>query len=190
MSIQVSFQKPTLQAIIAPLRNARLFLPPRKAPQQFKTLSLTTSLLNPCTLHSCMQKGSSKADMPTSSAAAPPLPTQLLCKHTQHTHTAELNSTETKEIRCCWQPQSHHLRKRQWSCFYDVQGTGKSVKTDRSVEKMGCSFRIKHLLGCLHYFPSIPSITSYSNTYWLAVSVCHLAVWQIIDTTTNKTSYK
>lgn len=26
-------------------------------PQQFKTLSLTTSLLNPCTLHSCMQKG-------------------------------------------------------------------------------------------------------------------------------------
>jgi len=33
-----------------------------------------------------MQKGSSKADMPTSSAAAPPLPTQLLCKHT-HTHT-------------------------------------------------------------------------------------------------------
>lgn len=97
----------------------------------------------------------SAADMPTSSAAVPPLPTQLLCKHTQHTHTAELNSAQTKEIRCCWQPQSHHLRKRQRSCFYDV-GNRLSSDEDRSMEKTDCSFWIKHLLGFLHYYPSIP----------------------------------
>ncbi len=69
--------------------------------------------------------GSILREMPTSTAAAPPLPTWLLCTHTHthtHTHKTRLKWAETKEIRCCWQPQSHHLRKRHWSCLYDVRG--------------------------------------------------------------------
>ncbi len=101
-----------------------------------------------------------------------------------HTHTARLKWAETKEIRCCWQPQSHHLRKRHWSCLYDVRGGLLSSDEDRSMERTGCSFWIKqtkHFLGFLHYYPSIPLSLQSNRTIWTLVLVCNISWLQIIE---------
>lgn len=143
-------------------------------PQQFKTLSLTTSLLNPCTLHSCMQKGVFQRQIwishPPPRNGGPlmisrwyahvqccspsPAYTAIMQTHSTHTHSrAEFGSNKGDQVLLT--AQSHHLKKRQRSCFYDV-GNRLSSDEDRSMEKTGCSFWIKHLLGFLHYYPSIP----------------------------------
>lgn len=75
------------------------------------------------------------------------------------------------------------LEKKPLIMFYDVQGNEQgnllSFDEDRSMENTG--ILDESFLGVLGLFHSQCKLTADLNTSWLAISVCHVAVWQITE---------
>ncbi len=134
--------------------------------------------------------GSILREMPTSTAAAPPQPTWLLCTHTHtHTHsTAEMGWNKRDQVLLT--ATITPLEKKALIVFVWRGGGGLlSSDKDRSMERTGCSFWIKqtkHFLGFLHYYPSIPLSLQSNRTIWTRVLVCNISWLQIIEELTVK----
>lgn len=130
----------------------------------------------------------SASNMPTSSAAAPPLPTQLLCTRIQ-THTQQSwnwlkqrrSGAADSHNHTTWEKVTDHV-------FMICRGRNREIcyRLMKTAAWRKWAFWINNFFGVLGLFHSQCILTTNLNTSWLAISVCHLPVRQIIEKSTIK----
>ncbi len=136
--------------------------------------------------------GSILREMPTSTAAAPPLPTWLLCTHSYkdtHTHTKHgWNGLKQKRLGAAdshnhttWEKGADRVcmtcrgRNRGICCHLMKTAAWREQAVHFGLKKN------KNFLGILHYYPSIPLSLQSNRTIWTLVLVGNISWSQIIE---------